>query len=305
MDAGWARWILEQFEFPFDARVRAGARRRQSEREVRHADLRRRRHSRAPAAAAAAAVAAAGAAAARRRTAAPNVPAEYRSSDRQRSTRRPHAAAAQGVRRERRHGRRDRRRRRPTSRGILALPIENHLVENGSRASADEVLRAGLGAARARRHDAARSPPACKADTDFFFDNSPVWKLGADAAARGVQPHRVVRLEDAAAQRLGLGPGVSRPRRDRGRRDGRQGPRAALRRRRFCSAAQPHATFKLLFNGIYLQDDSTSSLDRNVGQSSVTLRSPWLALGVGRRSVPRQSASRWIRPRSRRSATRA
>ena len=28
-ESGWTRWILEQFEFPFDARLRAGARRRQ------------------------------------------------------------------------------------------------------------------------------------------------------------------------------------------------------------------------------------------------------------------------------------
>ena len=90
MDAGWARWILEQFEFPFDARLRAGARRRQSEREVRHADLRRRRDSRRRrrAAAAAVAVAAAGGGGGAREHS-----RRVSRSDRPR-VRRPHAAAA-------------------------------------------------------------------------------------------------------------------------------------------------------------------------------------------------------------------
>ena len=47
MPSGWTRWLFEQFEFPFDVVFPGDARRRQSEREVRRARVRRRRHSRA------------------------------------------------------------------------------------------------------------------------------------------------------------------------------------------------------------------------------------------------------------------
>ena len=45
MPSGWTRWLLEQYEFPFEVVYPADARRRQPEREVRRARLRRRRHS--------------------------------------------------------------------------------------------------------------------------------------------------------------------------------------------------------------------------------------------------------------------
>ena len=51
-------------------------------------------------------------------------------------------------------------------------------------AAAREVLRPRLGALGARRHVSTRSPPACSERTDFFFDNSPVFKLGPGAAPR-------------------------------------------------------------------------------------------------------------------------
>ena len=46
MDSGWARWILEQYQFSVREGVPADARRRQSQREVRRAGVRRGRHSR-------------------------------------------------------------------------------------------------------------------------------------------------------------------------------------------------------------------------------------------------------------------
>ena len=70
---------------------------------------------------------------------------------------------------------------------FLNLPIENHLVENGAAAAEHEVLRARIGDARAGGH-VAPVAAGMKPQTDFFFDNSPVWKLGPDAAAKGVKP---------------------------------------------------------------------------------------------------------------------
>ena len=43
MPSGWTRWLLEQFEFPFEVVFPKTPRRRQSREQVRRADLRRRR----------------------------------------------------------------------------------------------------------------------------------------------------------------------------------------------------------------------------------------------------------------------
>ena len=74
--------------------------------------------------------------------------------------------------------------------------------------AADEVLRAGVGAARAHRHDAARSPPGMKEHTDFFFDNSPVWKLGPNAASAGVRASAW--FDSKTPLRSAAGPGARR-----------------------------------------------------------------------------------------------
>ena len=64
-------------------------------------------------------------------------------------------------------------------------------------------------------------------EVDVFFDNSPVFRIGASARRRHAR--RVVLQRRAAAQRMGLGAAVSRKRR-RGRRcAGRPGPCAAVR----------------------------------------------------------------------------
>ena len=161
MDAGWARWILEQFEFPFDRVFAPRARRRQSEREVRRADLRRRRRFPARAgggAAAGAAAAAAAAGAAADAAAPPNVPEEYRdqigamTADRtlpqlQAFVENGGTVIAIGG--------------SATNLGRVPRPADRESPGRERRAAAaDEVLRARLGAARARRHVAARSRPA-------------------------------------------------------------------------------------------------------------------------------------------------
>jgi hypothetical protein len=87
--------------------------------------------------------------------------------------------------------------------------------------------------------------------TDFFFENSPVFRLEPDAATAGVRP--VAWFDSATPLRSGwawgqqyLNGGVAAAEAAVGR--GRLylfGPEIAFR-------AQPHGTFKLLFNSIYL-----------------------------------------------------
>ena len=86
---------------------------------------------------------------------------------------------------------------------------------------------------------------------DVFFDNSPVFKLESRRDAEGRPAGGVVRHRDAAAQRLGLGPGLPGGGRavvDATVGEGKLflfGPEITFR-------AQPHGTFKFLFNGIHL-----------------------------------------------------
>ena len=96
---------------------------------------------------------------------------------------------------------------------------------------------------------------------DVFFDESPAFRLGPDAAAEGVRPGRLVRVRTAAAQRLGLGPALPRGRGGDCRRpvgEGRLvllGPEVTMR-------GQTHASFKFLFNGIYGAAGETPTAQR-------------------------------------------
>ena len=69
----------------------------------------------------------------------------------------------------------------------LKLPIENHLVENGAPLPRAKFYVPGSVLSAQGRHHAIRSPPGMTERTDFFFDNSPVFKLGPGAAAAGVR----------------------------------------------------------------------------------------------------------------------
>jgi hypothetical protein len=87
-------------------------------------------------------------------------------------------------------------------------------------------------------------------NTDVFFDNSPVFRLGADARAKGVRP--IAWYESATPLRSGwawgqnyLKDGVAIAEADVGRGTLYMfGPEILFR-------AQPHGTFKFLFNSIY------------------------------------------------------
>jgi len=89
-----------------------------------------------------------------------------------------------------------------------------------------------------------------KEHTDFFFDNSPVWTLGANAAAAGVRP--IAWFDSATPLRSGWAWGQSYLK------DGVIAAEATVGKGRvylfgaeILQRAQPHATFKFLFNAIY------------------------------------------------------
>ena len=142
----------------------------------------------------------------------------------------------------------DRRRR-------CELPVSDYLVERqpGQPDRALEqrqVLRPGLDPARRGRHDGAVGAAGAEDHIDVFFNNSPVFRLAPNAAARGVRP--VMWFDSATPLRSGwawgqnyLEGGTTAFEATLG--EGKVyafGPEITFR-------AQPHGTFKFLFNGIY------------------------------------------------------
>ncbi len=249
MDAGWARWILEQFEFPF-SRVFAP--------ELDAGNLNAKYDTLifvdgsipAPPAAGGGGGRAGGAGAGGG-AAAPNIPEEYRnqigslSADRtipalrafveQGGTIVAIGASATNLGRH------------------FGLPLENHLVENGVPLTSQKyyvpgsVLRARIDPIA--EHDIAAG---LQPQTDFFFDNSPVWKPEPIAAAKNM---RVIASFDSKTP-LRSGWAWGQQYLDRGviAVDAGIGKgRVVLFAPEILQRGQPHATFKLLFNSIYLK----------------------------------------------------
>jgi hypothetical protein len=132
---------------------------------------------------------------------------------------------------------------------FLNLPIENHLVENAAPLPRTKLFVPG--SVLSARVDTSK-PLAfgMREHTDFFFDDSPVFKLGPNAAASGVS--RVAWFDSPAPLRSGwawgqhyLENGVVAVEAKIGR------GKAILFGPEILKRAQPHGTFKLLFNAIY------------------------------------------------------
>ncbi len=131
--------------------------------------------------------------------------------------------------------------------GHLALPVENHLVENGQPLPRAKYFVPGsvLSARVDTSHPIAAGMPE---RTDFFFDNSPVFRVRAGAA--GVRA--IAAFDSPTPLRSGwawgqkyLDGGVLAL-------EARVGSgRVLLFGPEILQRAQPHGTFKLLFNGIY------------------------------------------------------
>lgn len=132
---------------------------------------------------------------------------------------------------------------------FLNLPMEDHLAENGQHLPDTKFYTPGS-VLNARVDTTNPLAYGMQQHTDVFFDNSPVWKLGADAAAKGMKP--IAWFDSKTPLRSGwswgqafLDGGVIGVEAKVG-----QG-RALLYGAEILQRAQPHGTFKFLFNGIW------------------------------------------------------
>lgn len=131
----------------------------------------------------------------------------------------------------------------------LQLPVENHLVENGvplARAKfyvPGSVLSARVDITHPLAH-------GMREHTDVFFDNSPVFKLGANAKAAGIKAFAW--FDSKTPLRSGwawgsqfLDGGVAAIEAPLGK------GKVLLFGPEILKRSQPHGTFKFLFNSIY------------------------------------------------------
>jgi hypothetical protein len=136
----------------------------------------------------------------------------------------------------------------------LGLPVNDHLVERTSTGDMVHLSREKFfipGSVLQVRVDPSRPAAWGMADrADVMFDDSPVFRLGSDAAARGIRP--IAWYEGKTPLRSGwawgqdkLDGGVAAAEATVGQGTLYMfGPEITFR-------AQPHGTFKLLFNTLY------------------------------------------------------
>jgi hypothetical protein len=132
----------------------------------------------------------------------------------------------------------------------LKLPIEDHLVESGKPLPESKFYTPGS-VLTARVDTTQPLAHGLKERTDFFFDSSPVFRLTANAQASGVKsiawfdsPTPLKSGWSWGQQYLMNGVAVIEAPLGKGR--------VVLFGPEVMKRAQPHATFKLLFNAIYL-----------------------------------------------------
>jgi hypothetical protein len=134
----------------------------------------------------------------------------------------------------------------------LGLPIGNKLVDRSGSPLATEQYYVPGSILRVKVDTAHPIAHGLRADTDVYFDNSPVFTLPADAQARGLTP--IAWFESATPLRSGWawgqqylegGVAVAEARVGKGTLV-LFGPEITFR-------SQPHGTFKFLFNGIFRQ----------------------------------------------------
>jgi hypothetical protein len=127
--------------------------------------------------------------------------------------------------------------------------VESHLVENGAALPRTKLYVPG--SLLSSRIDTAH--PVGQGMTehaDVFFDDSPVFKLGADAAASGVTT--IAWFDSKTPLRSGWAWGQSYLENGVVAAEAKVGNgRVLLFGPEILQRAQPHGTFKFLFNGIY------------------------------------------------------
>jgi hypothetical protein len=229
MEAGWTRWILEQFEFPFE---RVFAQRLDAGNLNADFDVLVFVDGAIPATSTPAP------------TDPPNVPAEFQSHLGRVTIERtmaPLRAFVEGGGTIVAIG---------NSAANLArhfkLPVENHLTEDGTPLPRAKFFVPGsvLSTAVDISHPLAAG---MRARTDVFFDNSPVFRVQANPAIRAI-----ARFETAAPLRSGWAWGQQSLNDGVAALEARLGKgRVILYGPEILQRAQPHGTFKLLFNALY------------------------------------------------------
>ena len=131
----------------------------------------------------------------------------------------------------------------------LKLPVENHLTENGTPLPRTKFYVPGS-VLRARVDLSQPVAAGMEEHTDVFFDDSPVFKLGPGAAGAGLTP--IAWYDTKEPLRSGWAWGQSYLENGIAAVEARVGKgRVLLFGPEILQRAQPHGTFKLLFNGIY------------------------------------------------------
>ncbi|HUE84486.1 MAG TPA: M14 metallopeptidase family protein [Vicinamibacterales bacterium] len=130
------------------------------------------------------------------------------------------------------------------------LPVGDHLVENGKPLPRSTFYTPGS-VLTARVDVAHPLGQGMKERTDLFFDNSPVFRLGPDAARQGVKA--VAWFDTPRPLKSGWAWGQHHLENGVAVIDAPVGKgRALLFGPEIIKRAQPHGTFKFLFNGLYL-----------------------------------------------------
>ncbi len=145
---------------------------------------------------------------------------------------------------------------------VLGLPVENHLVERSADGSARQIpVEKYYVPGSILRVAVDNSVPIANGfddHVDVFFDNSPVFSLGAEAVRKGLRP--VAWFDTPTPLRSGwafgqgyLNGGIEILQATIGKGNLFMfAPEITFR-------AQPHGTFKFLFNGLYLSTASASA----------------------------------------------
>ena len=132
---------------------------------------------------------------------------------------------------------------------FLGLPVEDQLVENGTTLPRTKVYIPGS-VLSARVDLTQRAAFGMNEHTDVFFDDSPVWKLRPNATAGSVTP--IAWYDSKQPLRSGWAWGQHYLENGLVALQARVGKgKVLLFAPEILQRAQPHGTFKFLFNGIY------------------------------------------------------
>ena len=132
---------------------------------------------------------------------------------------------------------------------FLGLPIESQLVENGAPLPRTKLYIPGS-VLSARLDTTSVVASGMAEHTDVFFDDSPVFRLGADAASKGVRT--IAWYDGKTPLRSGWAWGQAYLENGVAAAEAKVGKgKVILFGPEILQRAQPHGTFKFLFNGIY------------------------------------------------------